>query len=94
MTLSPITSAMTGIVTDSGADHVKNPDLTHASQTQGIQTTLSSDAASLKALATKAMQAPKTSHEKVEALKMAVSKGSYGVDLGEIASALAKHYSA
>jgi len=94
MVLNPIGSAVNGLATDPLADGSKHAQNTALAQSQGVQTTLSSDKASVSVLAAKAMESSKTSQHRVEALRAAVDSGSYSLDPAEIASALANHYSA
>ena len=92
MILNPIGSGLSGIESDSSANGVKYTHDTTHSEPQGVQTTLSTDVASIKALAAHAMQGSKSSDARVEALRTAVSLGSYSLDPSAIASALFRHY--
>jgi len=93
MIINSIAAGVSGIAADSVADDSKYAHRTNSAQSQAVQTTLSSDVASVDALVAKAMESPKPRQQRVEAMRLAISRGVYQPNPGEIASAMATHYS-
>jgi flagellar biosynthesis anti-sigma factor FlgM len=90
MNIDRIGSLANDILTEQAASRTHRSVATDTAQNAGVHTTLSGDTSSVASLVALAMQTPAVRQHKIDALRAAVTSGTYSIDPSEIASALVK----
>jgi flagellar biosynthesis anti-sigma factor FlgM len=84
-------SAAIQMAVERAPKQVSNSGLTGTQGATEDRTTFSTDSAGIQALTAQALNSPQIRQDKVDALKQAVSNGSYPVNATNIASAIAEN---
>jgi len=88
MTIGPITTVASEITNDRNTAQVRGQSRQGFAERSGVRATLTADVDSLSSLVAQAMQTTAIQQRRVEALRSAISNGSYTPDAHEIATSI------